>query len=63
MAYPAFTGLATNRDPGEIIHVYGVGFGPVTTPPLTEEPASANPLSVPLSPEQPESVTALEDFL
>jgi uncharacterized protein (TIGR03437 family) len=48
-AHEDFGGLITTGRParaGEIIHAYGSGFGPVTTPPRTGEPASASPLSL-----------------
>jgi uncharacterized protein (TIGR03437 family) len=48
-AHEDFGGLITTDRParaGEVIHAYGSGFGPVTTPPRTGEPASASPLSV-----------------
>ena len=32
--------------PGEIIHAYGSGFGPVAPQPPPGQPASANPLSI-----------------
>ena len=48
-AHEDFSGLITSDRParaGEVIHAYGSGFGPVTEPPRTGEPASASPLSV-----------------
>jgi uncharacterized protein (TIGR03437 family) len=43
-----FSGLVTLDNPahpGEIIHAYGSGFGPVAPEPAFGQPASANPLS------------------
>ncbi len=37
--------LANPAHPGEIIHAYGSGFGPVAPVPALGQPASANPLS------------------
>jgi uncharacterized protein (TIGR03437 family) len=48
-----FSGAITAANPahpGEIIHAYGGGFGPVASQPAPGQPASANPLSLVTTP-------------